>query len=312
MLTALYTFLIHLQVVKSASPHTIRNYSIDLNHLKTFLEKHHNLPATPPISLESSTPTQNLPFSVFSKQALRAYVSFLMSENKSLRTIQRHLSSVRSFANYCIKNQFISKNPLSSIRGPRIEKSLPTPITYEQIETLMSMPDLSKYTGLRDRCLLELFYSSGLRISEAVAINIHDIDHHANLIHVRGKGKKERIVPVTPHAMQWLHRYLNHIERPHSPQHPTPLFLNRFGKRISTRSIDRNFQQYLRLSGLSGSITPHTIRHTIATHWLENGMDLKTIQAILGHNSLETTTIYTHVSVKLKKQVHQESHPLNS
>lgn len=296
MLAALYTFLLHLKVEKSASPHTVRNYSIDLNHLKTFLEKYHNLPITPDVSLDRLPPTkQELSFSFFSKPVLRSYVSFLISENKSSRTIKRHLSSIRSFANYCIKHQLISKNPLSSIRGPRIEKILPTPITYEQIEALMSIPDLSKYTGLRDRCLLELFYSSGLRISEVVAININDIDYRSNLIHVRGKGKKERMVPVTPHAMQWLHKYLNHIERPNIQQHPIPLFLNRFGKRISTRSIDRNFQHYLRLSGLSGSITPHTIRHTIATHWLENGMDLKTIQAILGHNSLETTTIYALV-----------------
>lgn len=313
MLVAFHNFLHYLKAFHTSSPHTIRNYCVDLNHLKVFLEQQNHLPSSPPISLSSPAPSSeySLPFSSFSKESLRAYIAFLMSEKKSIRTIKRRLSSIKSFANYCVKQQLIAINPATSIRGPRLEKMLPSPITYDQVEILMSMPDLSKYTGLRDRCLLELFYSSGLRISEVVAINVHDINMQTNLIHVRGKGKKERIVPVTPHAMHWIKTYLNHRERPMNQQKPQPAFLNRFGKRISTRSIDRNFQHYLQASGLSGTITPHTIRHTIATHWLENGMDLKTIQSILGHNSLETTTIYTHVSIKLKKQVHNESHPLS-
>lgn len=312
MLAAFHNFLSYLKNVHASSTHTIRNYNLDLNHFKKFLEQSNQLPPSPPVSTEYPPDIEySLSFSLFSKEALRTYIAFLINENKSTRTIRRRLSSIRSFANYCIKQRLITANPATSIRGPRLEKKLPTPLTYEQVEVFMSMPDLSKYTGLRDRCLLELFYSSGLRISEVVAMNTNDIDTQAHLIHVRGKGKKERIVPITSHALLWLQRYLQHKERPLFSGKLEPVFLNRFGRRISARSIERHFQHYLQASGLSGSITPHTIRHTIATHWLENGMDLKTIQSILGHSSLETTTIYTHVSIKLKKQVYDEAHPLS-
>jgi len=162
---------------------------------------------------------------------------------------------------------------------------------------------------------MELFYSSGLRISELVAVNKEDINFEQYLIKLKGKGKKERIVPITPHAAHWIREYLNHPERyteingHQAEMDPHAVFLNRFGTRLTTRSIDRHFDNYLKKSGLSGRITPHTIRHTIATHWLQNGMDLKTIQTILGHSSLTTTTIYTQVSPKLKQEVHEKSHP---
>ena len=162
---------------------------------------------------------------------------------------------------------------------------------------------------------MELFYSSGLRVSELVDLNRPDFDPQSLLLKVRGKGKKERIVPITQNASTWLSSYLNHPERHkeidgHLPEvDPNAIFLNKLGTRLTTRSVDRNFDKYLTISGLAGKVTPHTIRHTIATHWLENGMDLKTIQTLLGHRSLATTTIYTHVNTKLKQKVYQESHP---
>ncbi|WP_375793225.1 tyrosine recombinase XerC [Chlamydia sp. 12-01] len=310
MVSAFYAFLDYLKNIKTASPHTLRNYCIDLNSFKSFLEKRSKLsPSTPICLLSKERKETELPFSLFTKDLVRLYILELMQENKAKRTIKRRLSAIKSFSQYCIKNRIILEDPTEAIHGPRLPKELPSPITYEQVEILMATPDLSKYTGFRDRCLLELFYSSGLRISEIVAINHWDIDFNSNLIRIQGKGKKERLVPITPHAAQWLQQYLNHPERSDIEQDAQAIFLNRFGKRLTTRSIDRKFQKYLRQSGLSGNITPHTIRHTIATHWLENGMDLKTIQALLGHSSLETTTIYTHVSMKLKKQTHDESHP---
>ncbi|ANH78206.1 tyrosine recombinase XerC [Candidatus Chlamydia sanziniae] len=310
MIAAIYSFLDYLQNIKSASPHTLRNYCIDLNKLKNFLEKKGNLSTLPPITLSRIQRKQgDLPFTLFTKDHLRLYVLELIDTGKAKRTIKRSLSVIKSFAQYCRTHKLLLEDPARNIQGPRLPKEIPSPLTYAQIEVLMAIPNLSKYTGLRDRCLLELFYSSGLRISEIVAINKWDIDFSSNLIRVRGKGKKERIIPITPHAAQWIQTYLSHPERAAIEQKTQSLFLNRFGKRLTPRSIDRKFQEYLRKSGLSGRITPHTIRHTIATHWLENGMDLKTIQAILGHSSLETTTIYTQVSIKLKKQTHRESHP---
>jgi integrase/recombinase XerC len=156
--------------------------------------------------------------------------------------------------------------------------------------------------------MMELFYSSGLRLSELVALNIGDFNETEKTVKLKGKGKKERIVPITENAARLLVLYLNHVDRSASDREA--IFLNRFGKRLSARSIDRQFKTYLKMSGLSTKVTPHTIRHTIATHWLENGMDLKTIQVLLGHSSLATTQIYTQVSTKLKKEVYDKAHPL--
>jgi integrase/recombinase XerC len=163
---------------------------------------------------------------------------------------------------------------------------------------------------------MELFYSSGLRISELVGLNKPDFDTVNLTLRVKGKGKKERVIPITKNAAAWINSYLNHPERAmDSDRHQAEknhdaIFLNKWGERLSVRSVDRNFQFFLKQSGLASKATPHTIRHTIATHWLENGMDLKTIQILLGHSSLSTTTIYTQVSTKLKKVVYDKAHPL--
>ncbi|ACZ32996.1 putative tyrosine recombinase XerC [Chlamydia pneumoniae LPCoLN] len=310
MIASIYSFLDYLKMVKSASPHTLRNYCLDLNGLKIFLEERGNLAPSSPLQLATEKrKVSELPFSLFTKEHVRMYIAKLIENGKAKRTIKRCLSSIKSFAHYCVVQKILLENPAETIHGPRLPKELPSPMTYAQVEVLMATPDISKYHGLRDRCLMELFYSSGLRISEIVAVNKQDFDLSTHLIRIRGKGKKERIIPVTSNAIQWIQTYLNHPDRKRLEKDPQAIFLNRFGRRISTRSIDRSFQEYLRRSGLSGHITPHTIRHTIATHWLESGMDLKTIQALLGHSSLETTTVYTQVSVKLKKQTHQEAHP---
>ncbi len=154
---------------------------------------------------------------------------------------------------------------------------------------------------------MELFYSSGLRLSELAGLNRRDFDRVNEILTIFGKGKKQRQTPITKTAADLLVQYLSHPER--DEKDVQAIFLNKWGKRISARSIDRNFAAYLKASGLSEKITPHTIRHTIATHWLENGMDLKTIQMLLGHTSLATTTIYTHVSPKLKREVYDRTHP---
>ncbi len=310
MLQACCAFLRYLKTIKSSSQHTIRNYSIDLNSFKTFLEDKAHIPNSEPLSsLLTKEQVPELPFSLFTKDNVRLYVAHLLELKMAIRSIRRKLSAVRSFSQFSLKNRWILEDPTETIRGPKLPKDLPSPITYDQIQLLMSLPDTNSYLGLRDRCLLEMFYSSGLRVSEIVALNRWDIDFDSFLLHIRGKGKKERVIPMTPYAAKWLKSYLEHSQRKTFQKDTQAVFLNRFGKRLSTRSIDRKFVEYLRLSGLSTAITPHTIRHTIATHWLENGMDLKTIQTLLGHSSLETTTIYTHVSMKLKKQTHEEAHP---
>jgi integrase/recombinase XerC len=221
----------------------------------------------------------------------------------------RRLSALRSFFKFAMREKIASENPLEEIESPKKEKKLPVSITYGQIEILFSQPDTSDYLGFRDRAIMELFYSSGLRLSEVAGLNRSECDLKNQMLNIYGKGKKQRQTPITKTAAEWISNYLNHPERPLVEKDGEAVFLNKWGARISPRSIDRNFAAYLKASGLSERITPHTIRHTIATHWLENGMNLKTIQMLLGHTSLATTTIYTHVSPRLKREVYDKAHP---
>ncbi len=295
------TFLQHLKVVKNFSTHTLRSYGLDLDRFAEFTS--------------SFFEKENWSFKDINKRVIRAYLADLHVNVKKKRTVLRRLSSLRSFFLYLLKQGVISVNPVEDVESPKLEKSIPTSIAYAQVERLFSQPDVDSYLGLRDRCIMELFYSSGLRISELVSLDRSRIDLKECRVRVLGKGKKERVVPITKTASQWISLYLERPDRfLDSKEHEAEkdsnaVFLNKWGKRLSARSIDRNFKEYLVASGLVERITPHTIRHTIATHWLENGMDLKTIQLILGHSSLATTTIYTHVSSRLKKDVYQKAHP---
>lgn len=281
---AVEQFLTHLNVAKAASEHTLRNYRMDLT---SFLNFAGNQAVT--------------------KWTIRRYLADLHEKKMSTRTVLRRLSALRSFFKYTIREKWLSENPLEEIDSPKKEKRLPVSISYDQVQLLFAQPDLSDYLGFRDRAIMELFYSSGLRLSEVAGLNRADFDHKNLILNVFGKGKKQRQAPITKTAADWIQKTLDHPER--DEKDAQAIFLNKWGTRLTTRSIDRNFAAYLKRSGLSEKITPHTIRHTIATHWLENGMDLKTIQLLLGHTSLATTTIYTHVSSKLKREVYDKTHP---
>lgn len=272
-------FLQYLEVVKNVSPHTLRAYTSDLRRFAEFID-----PA------------------IATKKDVR---QFLASKNK--KSVLRNLSALRSLYKYAIREKLLKESPLEEIESPKREKKLPVSITYEQVEHLLNQPNLNTYLGFRDRVIMELFYSSGLRLSELTGLNKKDFDRSGMILNIFGKGKKQRQAPMTDNAAQWVIKYLEHPER--EEQDEEAIFLNKLGTRLNPRSVDRNFAAYLRQSGLSERITPHTIRHTIATHWLEKGMDLKTIQLLLGHSSLATTTIYTHVSTKLKKEVYDKTHP---
>lgn len=280
-------FLQHLQVVKNASEHTLRNYGNDLRALAVFLGAKNAL-------------------NDVTKGLLREFLADLADQKLARRSIVRRLSAIRSFFSYLQKEKLLEVNPMADIESPKLERKIPVSLTYEQVQNLFSQPDTSDFMGLRDRAILELFYSSGLRVSELVALCKQDFDSNKLEMRLMGKGRKMRVVPITKNAGDWVMRYLSH------PEHTSKtdaIFLNRFFGRLTTRSVDRLFEKYLKASGLAAHITPHIIRHTIATHWLENGMDLKTIQLILGHTSLATTTIYTQVSTTLKKKTYNESHP---
>jgi len=284
-------FIYYLENAQNASKHTIRNYQLDLKAFVDFIGERK-----------------------IDKKLIRDYLTALQMKGVSKRTALRHLSSIRSLFKYLLKNKKIPENFAANIGSPKLEQSIPKALSYQEIETFFRQPNPKKFLGLRDRCIMELFYSSGLRISELARLNRSDFNFIARSIRVRGKGKKERIIPITQTVAQWIQLYLKdprryEQEKPYSEKDPDAIFLNKWGKRLTVRSIDRLFKHYLQKSSLAGRITPHTIRHTIATHWLEKGMDLKTIQVLLGHSSLGTTTIYTHVSSKLKREVYQKFHP---
>ncbi len=289
-------FLSYLQAIKNASVHTLRNYGMDLADFQEF--------------------TKVDEVKAVDKRMIRGYLTHLNQKQITKRTILRRLSALRSFFKYLLKEGAISHNPLEEIDAPKLEKTIPSPLSREELDRLFQQPDTQTFLGFRDRTIIELFYSSGLRISELVSLNKIDFDAKNFTLRVKGKGKKERVIPITKNAAAWINSYLNHPERHSDSEHHQAeknheaIFLNKWGMRISTRSVDRNFQLFLKQSGLAAKATPHTIRHTIATHWLENGMDLKTIQILLGHSSLATTTIYTKVSTKLKKVVYDKAHPL--
>jgi len=292
-------FLEYLRVIKNSSEHTIRNYGIDLRSFEAYfvVEK------------------VDVKIEAIDRKTIRGYLAWLHSQGLNKKTLARRLSSLRSFFRYLQNQKIVSANPIEEIDNPKLDKQLPVSISYEQIQQFFNQPDIETYLGYRDRTMMELFYSSGLRLSELAGLNRLDCDFPNLTVKLRGKGKKERIVPITKNAAAWMQSYLNHAERHmkteiHAPQiDEEAIFLNKHGYRLTTRSIDRLFDQHLSRSGLAGKITPHTLRHSIATHWLENGMDLKTIQLLLGHSSPTTTTIYTQVSTKLKKKVYDKTHP---
>lgn len=316
-----YQFLKHLKIIKNASEHTIRNYAIDLNLFKEYLEDFYSVP---PNERQKKIQVNNghsegskIVFSLneIDRKTIRGFLAWLHTNQQNKRTVARRLSSLRSFFKYLYSQSIISSDPTEDIESLKLDKTIPSPLSYQQVELLLSQPDTSSYLGFRDRAIMELLYSSGLRVSELVSLNKKDFDAQQLIVKLKGKRKKERIVPITKNAAHWIKEYLEKPERlldtdEHAAQKDAEaIFLNKHGTRLTTRSVDRKFDEYLSRSGLAGHITPHTIRHTIATHWLENGMDLKTIQILLGHSSLSTTTIYTQVSSKLKRKVYDETHP---
>lgn len=297
---AIDRFVIDLEDRRNFSEHTVRSYRTDLKGFFTFLEKEKRKSELERID----------------RFAVRAYLADLQRGEMSKRTRLRRLASLRSFFRFALKNRWVETDPTMEIATLKLDKKIPVALSYEQVERLLQGPDVGSYLGLRDRAMMELLYSSGLRISELVGLNRGDLRLGALEIRVRGKGKKERVVPITRIAARWVKNYLENpwrwekSEEHHPEQDREAVFLNRWGKRITTRSVNRSFAGYLKQAGLSEEITPHTVRHTIATHWLENGMDLKTIQVLLGHSSLSTTTIYTKVSGKLQKETYEKAHPL--
>lgn len=251
-----------------------------------------------------------------SAEHIRKYLSFLAEQNYSAATMARKIATLRSFFKWSLKRNLVGANPMTMIRTPRQSKRLPKAITVEQVERLLAAPDDRDVLGARDRAMLETLYSTGIRVSELVDLNVEDMDDSGEALRVRGKGKKERIVPLGSHALAAIRHYCDVFQnderfggQPISARHGSPLFINKHGGRLSSRSVRRKLDKYLRQIGLDPTISPHTLRHSFATHLLDNGADLRSVQELLGHQSLSTTQAYTHLTTQRMRDAYDKSHP---
>lgn len=296
MRTAIDRFLKYLRVERNASPLTLKSYREDLELLAGYLEEARSGPIEPH---EITT------------LDLRGYVSSMHAADYARTTIARRLASMRSFFRFGQREGWAKTNPARPLRNPRKGRSLPHFLDSDDLARLLSAPPPDDVLGLRDRAILETMYSAGLRVSEVVGLNDADLDFTSGVVRVRGKGRRERLSPIGSYAATALRRWLR--VRRTSAKEPTgplaPVFVNRFGRRLTTRSVGRLLEKYLAQTGLDRRTTPHTLRHSFATHLLDAGADIRSVQELLGHKSLITTQIYTHVTTANLRAVYEKAHP---
>jgi len=243
---------------------------------------------------------------------LRKYLGLLHSQGLKKTTIARKISALRSFFNFLKREGYIEKSPMVKVVGIKQDKKLPLFLRQKEVEQLLNMPDISLPLGMRDKALLELLYSSGIRVGELVSLNISSIDFNNMCMRVVGKGSKERIVPIGDVALEFLDHYIKYGRQKLVKQREKieeALFLNCFGKRLSARGVRNIINKYINNISLEKRVSPHTIRHSFATHLLDNGADLRTVQELLGHVELSTTQIYTHVTKSRIHSVYKKFHP---
>ncbi|OEG00392.1 tyrosine recombinase XerD [Vulcanibacillus modesticaldus] len=283
----------YLQIEKNASPHTTDNYLRDISDFISYIN--------------STGLTSLLDVSYLD---VRGYLAYLNKKNYSRRTISRKLSSLRTFYRFLVRENYLELNPFQMVSTPKLEKKLPNFMYPKEVIELLDMPDLSKLTGIRDKAILEVLYASGMRVSELVSLDIESIDFTTGTALVFGKGSKERYVPLGKYAIEALKNYLENARAKLSTNYyEKALFLNRYGGRLSDRSVRRMIEKYVRLLSFSKSVSPHTLRHTFATHLLNAGADLRSVQELLGHVNISTTQIYTHITKERLQQIYKNHHP---
>lgn len=296
-------FLKFLKIEKNVSPHTLKAYASDLKEFHGFLL----------ISNSTSAGAAQIDVRKIDHLMIRAFLSHLYQKRKKKSSLARKLAALRSFFRFLVNEKIIAMNPAEIISTPRQEKPLPTFLPVDEIFSLLEAVPANSLWGARDRAILEVLYSSGLRVSELVGLNDEDVDFSLEILKVVGKGRKERIVPIGEKALQALKIYLPKRDQLLSslPQRffPKPLFINKWGRRLTARSVARLLQKYLKKCGLMRKVSPHALRHSFATHLLDAGADLRAIQEMLGHVSLSTTQRYTHVSLDRLMEVYDRAHP---
>jgi integrase/recombinase XerC len=323
--TIVQKFLDYLKFERRFSEHTAKCYGADLTQFGEFLSGGHDDSSggTEMISSEghagpaTAVATKvdvNIDQLLLSAQTdhIRSYMAYLNEKQYSKATIARKLATLRSFYKFLVKRNHIGSNPVVVIRTPKQEKKLPKFLEYEEVKRLLNTPPVNTWLGARDRAIMETLYSTGIRVSELVALNMDDIDFLGEVVHIRGKGKKERIAPIGSSALQVIQHYMeyrNKRAQNNSNFDTKVLFVNKHGRRLSTRSVRRKMDKYLKMAGLDPSISPHTLRHSFATHMLNNGADLRSVQELLGHQSLSTTQVYTHLTTSKLKEAYDNAHP---
>ena len=281
-------FINYLRAEKNSSPNTIINYTVDLKAFSLFLGD------------RDVTAIDHL--------TLRKFLADMRAKSFSKRTIARKLASLRSFFKFLYREGYIKTNPISAISTPKLDKKLPVVLDENRVAKLVQCPPGDNIAGLRDRAILEMLYSTGMRVSELVGLDISDIEFISGVAKVLGKGSKERIVPVGEPALLAMRKY-NDQKKAEKVREKDAAFLNKSGTRLTDRSIRRILDKYIRECSIVEHISPHSLRHSFATHLLDRGADLRSVQELLGHANLSTTQIYTHVTTDRLKAVYDKAHP---
>ncbi len=294
---ALAEFLRHLALEKNASAHTVKSYREDLTQALGFFRTRAG-GHTPPANQVTT-------------RLLRAYIAFLHEQGYARSTVARRLASMRSWCRFLCRQGTLATNPAAGLRGPRQDKKLPHFVQREEMIRLLEAPPVDRPLGLRDRAILETLYSAGLRVSELTQLNLPDVDLGEGVAVVRGKGRRERLALLGPPAVAALNAWLpaRAVLLGARAVVLTALFLNKNGTRLSSRSVGRLLEKYLAQAGLDPRTSPHTLRHSFATHLLDAGADIRSVQELLGHRSLGTTQIYTHVTTQRLRDSYHKAHP---
>jgi integrase/recombinase XerC len=280
-------FLDYLRAERAVSPYTLKAYTQDLKEFSAFVDKK-------PKNIDNLD--------------IRTFLASLYHRNLKKSSISRKLASIRSFFKYLHREGHVKSNPAKLVSSPKVPKNLPKFLTIDEVFSLVETPKGETFKPTRDKAMIELLYSCGLRVSELTSLDISDLDIKETIIRVKGKGKKERIMPIGTKAMEAIKNYLP--ERISLKKKSPGLFLNNRGGRLTQRSVRRILVHYSRMINLTGDLSPHTLRHTFATHLLHEGADLRSIQELLGHSSLSTTQKYTHLDIRQLTEVYDKAHPM--
>ncbi len=282
-------YLDYLRLEKNYSPHTITNYAVDLRDFYDYLIEHNK---------------KEIDINKIDYFILRKFLSLLVAKNLSKRSISRKISTLKSFFKFLLKEGNIKSNPAASLIYPKMDKKLPTFLTEEQVVKILNSVDKRNLFSLRDKAILEFLYSTGARVSEVTSLKIDDIDFIGGIAKVKGKGRKERLLPLGEPALRALKEYLD--ERDDSCPH---LFINRRKTHLSERGLRNIVNKYITKTSIKLNVSPHTFRHSFATHLLNRGADLRSVQELLGHSSISTTQVYTHLTIDSLKRIYNKAHP---